>query len=94
MTNPSTWPSSKKIPRSNQESKKARECLRKAHASHNVMIGHKKIEKKEKKMNPVSEIYERSFTGTNVLKIRINEKHSLAIGGVLQHVGKKTIVQE
>jgi hypothetical protein len=32
--------------------------------------------------------------GPNVLKIRINEKHSLAIGGVLQHVGKKTIVQE
>jgi hypothetical protein len=27
--------------------------------------------------------------GPNVLKIRINEKHSLAIGGVLQHVGEK-----
>lgn len=53
----------------------------------------KKIEKKEKKMNPVSEIYERSFTGTNVLKIRINEKHSLAIGGVLQHVGNCTRVK-
>jgi len=42
-------------------------------------------------MNPVSEIYERSFTGTNVLENTINEKHSLAIGGVQQHVGKKPL---
>jgi hypothetical protein len=44
------------------------------------MIGHKKKNlKKEKKMNPVSEIIERSFTGTNALEIRNNERRSLAI---------------
>jgi hypothetical protein len=44
-----------------------------------VHTNQKKNLKKEKKMNPVSEIIERSFTGTNALEIRNNERRSLAI---------------
>ena len=44
-------------------------------------------------MNPVSEIIERSFTGTNALEIRNNERRSLAIVEC-SSMQEKTIVQE